>query len=76
MALWSRMATATATPVTHPPLKHLLLAVANTGSKNCDLVGYASVLLSAADGSGSNGCIDSSIRVSYWQQTMDDALNW
>ncbi|WP_225824735.1 hypothetical protein [Streptomyces naphthomycinicus] len=65
--------------------------------------GYASVLLPAADGSGSNGCTaeslavcfgqgastaahpslpakgvysDSSIRVSYGQPTMDDALNW
>jgi hypothetical protein len=64
--------------------------------------GYASVLLSAADGSGSNGYtaktlevyvnngrtaarpslpakgvhVDDSIRVSYWQQTMTDALAW
>jgi hypothetical protein len=65
--------------------------------------GYASVLLSAADGSGSNGYtakslkvyfnaaantaatpalpakgvyVDDSIRVSYWQSTMADALTW
>ncbi|MES5819397.1 DUF4232 domain-containing protein [Streptomyces sp. RG80] len=65
--------------------------------------GYASVLLSAADGSGSNGYtakslavgldsdpngaahpslpskgvyLDDSIRVSYWQSTMADALTW
>ncbi|MGQ4417183.1 DUF4232 domain-containing protein [Streptomyces sp. SAS_269] len=65
--------------------------------------GYASVRLSAGDGSGSNGYtakslevyfnaganvaahpslpakgvyVDDSIRVSYWQSTMDDALNW
>ncbi|MGI5376930.1 DUF4232 domain-containing protein [Streptomyces sp. CA-251387] len=65
--------------------------------------GYASVLLSAADGSGSNGYtaksltvhfdqgasaaanpslpakgvhVDDSIRVSYWQSTMADALAW
>jgi hypothetical protein len=65
--------------------------------------GYASVLLSAADGSGSNGYtaksldvyfntdasvaahpslpakgvyVDNSVRVTYWQFTMDDALAW
>lgn len=65
--------------------------------------GYASVLLSAADGSGSGGYkakslavyfdleasaaarpslpakgvhIDDSLRVSYWQSTMADALTW
>ncbi|WP_031483000.1 DUF4232 domain-containing protein [Streptomyces bicolor] len=65
--------------------------------------GYASVLLSAADGSGSGGYtakslavyfdtaasdaarpslpakgvyVDDSIRVSYWQSTMADALTW
>jgi hypothetical protein len=65
--------------------------------------GYASVLLSAADGSGSNGYtakslavyfntdataaahpslpskgvyIDDSIKVTYWQADMADALNW
>ncbi|MEU9183882.1 DUF4232 domain-containing protein [Streptomyces sp. NPDC048484] len=65
--------------------------------------GYAGVLLSAADGSGSNGYtaksltvylstdsktavkpslpskgvyVDDSIRVSYWQASMDDALAW
>jgi len=65
--------------------------------------GYASVLLAAADGSGSNGYtakslevyldksanaaahpslpakgvyIDSSIKVSYWQSDMGDALKW
>jgi hypothetical protein len=117
------------------PLNHLLLTVTNTGSKNCNLIGYpaprfgeaqavppvfeaskpqavvtlapgesgyASVLLSSADGSGSNGYtakslevyfndgttaarpslpakgvyVDDSLRVSYWQSTMDDALNW
>jgi Protein of unknown function (DUF4232) len=124
----------TATEVSRP-LNHLLLTVTNTGSKNCDLIGYpavrfgkaqsvppafedskpqavvtlapgesgyASVLLSVADGSGSNGYtakslavffndgavasrpslpakgvyVDDSIRVSYWQSTMDDALAW
>ncbi|MGW3290353.1 DUF4232 domain-containing protein [Streptomyces sp. NPDC001002] len=65
--------------------------------------GYASVLLSAADGSGSNGYtakslavyfntdataaahpslpskgvyLDDSIKVTYWQANMADALNW
>jgi hypothetical protein len=70
--------------------------------------GYASVSLSAADGSGSNGntekslaiyfngrsgnenvgegahpslpakgvYIDDSLKTTYWQQSMDDALNW
>ncbi|BCL29869.1 DUF4232 domain-containing protein [Streptomyces aurantiacus] len=65
--------------------------------------GYAGVLLSAADGSGSDGYtaksmtlyintdsqkaltpslpakgvhVDSSVRVTYWQATMDDALAW
>ncbi|WP_235990596.1 DUF4232 domain-containing protein [Streptomyces ureilyticus] len=125
----------TATEVSRP-LNHLLLTVTNTGSGNCDLVGYpavrfdeaqsvppaieaskpqavvtlapgesgyASVLLSAADGSGSGGYkakslavyfdvdasgaaqpslpakgvhIDDSLRVSYWQSTMADALTW
>ncbi|MPY52278.1 DUF4232 domain-containing protein [Streptomyces acidicola] len=125
----------TATEVSRP-LNHLLLTVTNTGSKNCDLIGYpavrfgeaqsvppafedskpqavvtlapgesgyASVLLSSADGSGSNGYtakslavyfdkgasaaanpslpakgvhVDDSIRVSYWQSTMADALTW
>ncbi|WP_336621076.1 DUF4232 domain-containing protein [Streptomyces sp. DH24] len=117
------------------PLNHLLLTVTNTGSGNCDLVGYpavrfgeaqavppafedskpqavvtlapgesgyAGVLLSAADGSGSHGhtaktlavflgdgagtarpslpakgvYVDDSIRVTYWQSTMADALAW
>ncbi|MER6122769.1 DUF4232 domain-containing protein [Streptomyces sp. NPDC001795] len=124
----------TATEVSRP-LNHLLLTVTNTGSKNCNLIGYpavrfgeaqsvppafedskpqavvtlapgesgyASVLLSAADGSGSHGYtakslavyfndgasaahpslpakgvyVDDSIRVSYWQSTMADALAW
>lgn len=125
----------TATEVSRP-LNHLLLTVTNTGSKNCDLVGYpavrfgeaqsvppafedskpqavvtlapgesgyASVLLSAADGSGAQGYtakslevyfdrdasdaahpslpakgvyVDDSIRVSYWQADMADALAW
>jgi hypothetical protein len=124
----------TATEVSRP-LNHLLLTVTNTGSKNCNLIGYpavrfgeaqsvppafedskpqavvtlapgesgyASVLLSSADGSGSNGYtakslavffndgasaahpslpakgayVDDSIRVSYWQSTMADALTW
>ncbi|WP_409470780.1 DUF4232 domain-containing protein [Streptomyces sp. HC307] len=125
----------TATEVSRP-LNHLLLTVTNTGSKNCNLIGYpavrfgeaqsvppafeeskpqavvtlapgesgyASVLLSAADGSGSHGHtakslavyfdksasvaahpslpakgvhVDDSIRVSYWQSTMADALTW
>ncbi|MGW1586393.1 DUF4232 domain-containing protein [Streptomyces sp. NPDC002386] len=65
--------------------------------------GYASIRLSAGDGSGSHGYtakslevyfdtganaaarpslpakgvyVDDSVRVSYWQSTMDDALNW
>jgi hypothetical protein len=70
--------------------------------------GYASVNLSAADGSGANGYtaktlavhfygrsgnesvgsaahpslpakglyIDSTLKTTYWQQSMDDALNW
>ena len=117
------------------PLNHVLLTVTNTGSGNCNLIGYpavrfgeaqsvppafedskpqavvtlapgesgyASVLLSAADGGGSNGYtakslavyfnggqtaahpslpakgvyVDDSIRVSYWQSTMADALAW
>lgn len=124
----------TATEVSRP-LNHLLLTVTNTGSKNCNLLGYpavrlgeaqsvppafedskpqavvtlapgesgyASVLLSSADGSGSNGYtakslavffnegtsaahpslpakgvyVDDSIRVSYWQSSMADALAW
>ncbi|WP_367997424.1 DUF4232 domain-containing protein [Streptomyces sp. GMY02] len=80
------------------PLNHLLLTVTNTGSKNCDLVGYpavrfgeaqsvppviedskpqavvtlppgesgyAGVLLSAADGSGSNGYTAKSLAVYF-----------
>ncbi|MFG2023705.1 DUF4232 domain-containing protein [Streptomyces sp. NPDC048825] len=87
----------TATEVSRP-LNHLLLTVTNTGSKNCDLVGYpavrfgeaqsvppafedskpqavvtlapgesgyASVLLTSADGSGSNGYTAKSLAVSY-----------
>ncbi|MGW3943217.1 DUF4232 domain-containing protein [Streptomyces phaeochromogenes] len=125
----------TATVVSRP-LNHLLLTVTNTGSKNCNVIGYpavrfgeaqsvppvfedskpqavvtlapgesgyAGVLLSAADGSGSNGYtakslqvylnkdagaafkpslpakgvyVDDSISVTYWQQTMADALTW
>jgi hypothetical protein len=125
----------TATVVSRP-LNHLLLTVTNTGSKNCNVIGYpavrfgeaqsvppvfedskpqavvtlapgesgyAGVLLSAADGSGSNGYtakslevylnkdagaafkpslpakgvyLDDSISVTYWQQTMADALTW
>ncbi|GHI06201.1 hypothetical protein Scel_45220 [Streptomyces cellostaticus] len=70
--------------------------------------GYASVSLSATDGSGSNGhtvksltvyfhgpsgnesvgagahpslpakgaYVDDSLKVTYWQQSMDDAVNW
>jgi hypothetical protein len=70
--------------------------------------GYASVNLSATDGSGTNGCtakslvvyfygrsgngnvgaaahpslparglyVDSTLRTTYWQQSMDDALTW
>ncbi|MEU5344769.1 MULTISPECIES: DUF4232 domain-containing protein [unclassified Streptomyces] len=125
----------TATVVSRP-LNHLLLTVTNTGSKNCNVIGYpavrfgeaqsvppafedskpqavvtlapgesgyAGVQLSAADGSGSNGYtakslavyvnqgsgtasnpslpakgvyVDDSITVTYWQQTMADALAW
>ncbi|MFD3380681.1 MULTISPECIES: DUF4232 domain-containing protein [unclassified Streptomyces] len=124
----------TATVVARP-LNHLLLTVTNTGSKNCNVIGYpavrfgeaqsvppvmeesqpqavvtlapgesgyAGVRLSAADGSGSNGYtakslslylkdsaaaskpslpakgvyVDDSIAVTYWQQTMADALTW
>ncbi|MFI6281972.1 DUF4232 domain-containing protein [Streptomyces sp. NPDC050988] len=125
-----------AATVVSRPLNHLLLTVTNTGSKNCNVIGYpavrfgeaqsvppvfedskpqavltlapgesgyAGVLLSAADGSGSNGYtakslevylnkdagsaakpslpakgvyVDSSISVTYWQQTMADALTW
>ncbi|MDQ1028426.1 hypothetical protein QF035_006008 [Streptomyces umbrinus] len=125
----------TATVVSRP-LNHLLLTVTNTGSKNCNVIGYpavrfgeaqsvppvfedskpqavvtlapgessyAGVRLSAADGSGSNGYtakslevylnkdsgaaskpslpakgvyVDDSISVTYWQQTMADALTW
>jgi len=125
----------TATVVSRP-LNHLLLTVTNTGSKNCNVIGYpavrfgeaqsvppvfedskpqavvtlapgesgyAGVLLSAADGSGSNGYtakslevypnkdagaafkpslpakgvyVDDSISVTYWQQSMADALTW
>ncbi|MFF3711759.1 DUF4232 domain-containing protein [Streptomyces phaeochromogenes] len=125
----------TATVVSRP-LNHVLLTVTNTGSKNCNVIGYpavrfgeaqsvppvfedskpqavvtlapgesgyAGVLLSAADGSGSNGYtakslqvylnkdagaafkpslpakgvyVDDSISVTYWQQTMADALTW
>ncbi|WSQ10637.1 DUF4232 domain-containing protein [Streptomyces sp. NBC_01231] len=87
----------TATPVSRP-LNHLLLTVTNTGSKNCDLVGYpavrfgeaqsvppvfedskpqavvtlapgesgyASVLLAAADGSGSNGYTAKTLEVYF-----------
>ncbi|WP_078962550.1 DUF4232 domain-containing protein [Streptomyces sp. TP-A0875] len=87
----------TAAEVTRP-LNHLLLTVTNTGSKNCDLVGYpavrfdeaqsvppaiedskpqavvtlapgesgyASVLLSAADGSGSHGYTATSLTVFF-----------
>lgn len=125
---------ATATVVSRP-LNHLLLTVTNTGSKNCNVIGYpavrfgeaqsvppvmeeskpqavvtlapgesgyAGVRLSMADGSGSNGYtakslsfyltdsgaaskpslpakgvyVDDSISVTYWQQTMADALTW
>ncbi|MFE0521310.1 DUF4232 domain-containing protein [Streptomyces sp. NPDC058954] len=131
----STSTTRTTATVVSRPLNHLLLTVTNTGSKNCNLIGYpaprfgeaqavppvfeaskpqavvtlapgesgyASVLLSSADGSGSNGYtakslevyfndgttaarpslpakgvhVDDSIRVSYWQYTMDDALTW
>ncbi|MFD8301665.1 DUF4232 domain-containing protein [Streptomyces sp. NPDC059690] len=131
----STSTTRTTATVVSRPLNHLLLTVTNTGSKNCNLIGYpaprfgeaqavppvfegskpqavvtlapgesgyASVLLSSADGSGSNGYtakslevyfndgttaarpslpakgvyVDDSLRVSYWQSTMDDALNW
>ncbi|WP_458244858.1 DUF4232 domain-containing protein [Streptomyces sp. MAI_2237] len=131
----STSATRTTATVVSRPLNHLLLTVTNTGSKNCDLIGYpaprfgeaqavppvfeaskpqavvtlapgesgyASVLLSSADGSGSNGYtakslevyfnngttaarpslpakgvhVDDSLRVSYWQSTLDDALAW
>ncbi|MFB7274975.1 DUF4232 domain-containing protein [Streptomyces sp. NPDC056244] len=131
----SSTSTRTTATVVSRPLNHLLLTVTNTGSRNCDLIGYpavrfeeaqsvppaieaskpqavvtlppggsgyASVLLSAADGSGSNGYtanslrvyfdrspgaahpslpsggvyIDSSLRVSYWQSDMADALAW
>lgn len=132
----SPTSTRTTATVVSRPLNHLLLTVTNTGSENCDLVGYpavrfagaqsvpsafedskpqavvtlapgesgyASVLLSAADGSGSGGYtakslkvyfnsestsaaspslpakgvyVDSSIRVSYWQSDMGDALAW
>ncbi|WP_457460332.1 DUF4232 domain-containing protein [Streptomyces sp. TE5632] len=87
----------TATEVSRP-LNHLLLTVTNTGSKNCDLIGYpavrfgeaqsvppafedskpqavvtlapgesgyAGVLLSAADGSGSNGYTAKSLAVFF-----------
>ncbi|MBQ0827503.1 DUF4232 domain-containing protein [Streptomyces tagetis] len=87
----------TAAEVTRP-LNHLLLTVTNTGTKNCDLVGYpavrfgeaqsvppafeeskpqavvtlapgesgyASVLLSAADGSGSHGYTATSLQVFF-----------
>ncbi|MYZ39491.1 MULTISPECIES: DUF4232 domain-containing protein [unclassified Streptomyces] len=87
----------TATEVSRP-LNHLLLTVTNTGSKNCDLIGYpvvrfseaqsvppaieaskpqavvtlapgesgyASVLLSAADGSGSHGYTAKSLAVYF-----------
>ncbi|MGW0658017.1 DUF4232 domain-containing protein [Streptodolium elevatio] len=122
----------TATVVARP-LNHLLLTVTNTGSKNCDLVGYpaarfgeaqsvppvddttkpqavislapgesgyAGVRLSAGDGSGDNGYttstleipfedgsvanpslpaagvyVDTTLQVTYWQQTLDMALN-
>ncbi|MGJ3560305.1 DUF4232 domain-containing protein [Streptomyces sp. INA 01156] len=80
------------------PLNHLLLTVTNTGSKNCDLIGYpavrfgeaqsvppafedskpqavvtlapgesgyAGVLLSAADGSGSHGYTTKSLQVFF-----------
>ncbi|MGW3136596.1 DUF4232 domain-containing protein [Streptomyces sp. NPDC001139] len=131
----STSATRTTATVVSRPLNHLLLTVTNTGSKNCDLIGYpaprfgeaqavppvfeaskpqavvtlapgesgyASVLLSSADGSGANGYtakslevyfndgttaarpplpakgvhVDDSLRVSYWQYTLDDALAW
>ncbi|MEU9388782.1 DUF4232 domain-containing protein [Streptomyces sp. NPDC048324] len=131
----STSATRTTATVVSRPLNHLLLTVTNTGSKNCDLIGYpaprfgeaqavppvfeaskpqavvtlapgesgyASVLLSSADGSGANGYtakslevyfndgttaarpplpakgvhVDDSLRVSYWQSTLDDALAW
>ncbi|MEU5298682.1 DUF4232 domain-containing protein [Streptomyces umbrinus] len=125
-----------AATVVSRPLNHVLLTVTNTGSKNCNVIGYpavrfgeaqsvppvfedskpqavltlapgesgyAGVLLSAADGSGSNGYtakslevylnkdagsaakpslpakgvyVDDSISVTYWQQTMADALTW
>ncbi|REK87225.1 DUF4232 domain-containing protein [Streptomyces inhibens] len=122
----------TATELTRP-LNTLLLTVTNTGSKNCDLLGYpiarfgeaqavppvdekthpqavvtlapgksgyASVLMSMGDGSGKNGYtantltvafnsgktarpalpakgvyVDDKIQVTYWQSTMDDAVN-
>ncbi|WGD41763.1 DUF4232 domain-containing protein [Streptomyces cathayae] len=87
----------TATEVSRP-LNHLLLTVTNTGSKNCDLIGYpavrfgeaqsvppafedskpqavvtlapgesgyAGVLLSAADGSGSHGYTTKSLQVFF-----------
>ncbi|MFF9220696.1 DUF4232 domain-containing protein [Streptomyces viridosporus] len=87
----------TATEVSRP-LNHLLLTVTNTGSKNCDLIGYpavrfgeaqsvppafedskpqavvtlapgesgyAGVLLSAADGSGSHGYTAKSLEVVF-----------
>ena len=128
--------TRTTATVVSRPLNHLLLTVTNTGSKNCNVIGYpavrfgeaqsvppafedskpqavvtlapgesgyAGVLLSAADGSGSNGYtakslevypnkdagaafkpslpakgvyVDDSISVTYWQQSMADALTW
>ncbi|MFI6335948.1 DUF4232 domain-containing protein [Streptomyces sp. NPDC050535] len=94
----SPAATRTTATVVSRPLNHVLLTVTNTGSKNCDLVGYpavrfgdaqsvppaiedskpqavvtlvpgesgyASVLLSAADGSGSDGYTAKSLEVYF-----------
>ncbi|WP_066952211.1 DUF4232 domain-containing protein [Streptomyces lushanensis] len=94
----SGTSTRTTATVVSRPLNHLLLTVTNTGSKNCDLIGYpavrfaeaqavppaiedskpqavvtlapgesgyASVLLSAADGSGSHGYTAKSLTVYF-----------
>ncbi|MFD8965880.1 DUF4232 domain-containing protein [Streptomyces sp. NPDC059568] len=94
----SSTSTRTTATVVSRPLNHLLLTVTNTGSKNCDLIGYpvvrfseaqsvppaieaskpqavvtlapgesgyASVLLSAADGSGSHGYTAKSLAVYF-----------
>ncbi|MFE1959065.1 DUF4232 domain-containing protein [Streptomyces sp. NPDC059479] len=94
----SSTSTRTTATVVSRPLNHLLLTVTNTGSKNCNLIGYpivrfseaqsvppaieaskpqavvtlapgesgyASVLLSAADGSGSNGYTAKSLEVYF-----------